>query len=105
MAIVYVLTTGGTIEKANSERTGTIQNLDSKIDRYLGFLRLPNHEVNVVPLMDKIVLTLVSLVSVSARNWCYLCGTVERVATSEIMETKTVVAGQLGRQRLSRVTS
>ena len=53
MAIVYVLTTGGTIEKAYAERTGTVQNLDSKIDRYLGLLRLPDCEVNVVPLMNK----------------------------------------------------
>ena len=39
MANVYVLTTGGTIEKAYSERTGTVQNLGSKIDLYLGLLR------------------------------------------------------------------
>lgn len=53
MATVYVITTGGTIEKGYSERTGTVQNLDSKIDRYLGLLRLPDCEVNVVPLMNK----------------------------------------------------
>ncbi len=29
---------------------------------------------------------LVSLVSVSARNWCYLCGRIERVETGEIVE-------------------
>jgi L-asparaginase len=54
MATVYLITTGETIEKAYSEGTGTVQNLDSKIDRYLGLLRLPNHEVKiVVPLMNK----------------------------------------------------
>lgn len=36
-----------------SERSGVVQNLDSKIDRYLGLLRLPACEVNVVPLMNK----------------------------------------------------
>ncbi len=48
-----MLTTGGTIEKAYSERMGSVQNLDSKIRRYLGHLRLPDCEVNVVPLMNK----------------------------------------------------
>ena len=50
---IYVLTTGGTIEKAYSERSGTVQNLESKIDRYLALLRLPDCEVNVVPVMNK----------------------------------------------------
>ncbi len=35
---------------------------------------------------------LVSLVSVSARNWCYLCGTVERVAKGEIVEIANIHA-------------
>jgi L-asparaginase len=51
--VIYVLTTGGTIEKVYSENTGSVANLDSKIDRYLGLLRLPDCEVNVVPLMNK----------------------------------------------------
>ena len=50
---VHVLTTGGTIEKVYSEQTGSVQNLDSKIDRYLRLLRLPDCEVNVVTLMNK----------------------------------------------------
>jgi L-asparaginase len=52
MTVIYVLTTGGTIEKAYSEQTGEVRNLDSKIDRYLGLLRLPDAEVRVVPLMN-----------------------------------------------------
>jgi L-asparaginase len=51
--VVYVLTTGGTIEKAYSERTGSVANLDNKIDRYLSLLRLPDLRVNIVPLMNK----------------------------------------------------
>src|SRR5216683_3999234 len=51
--VIYVLTTGGTMEKVYSERTGTVANVESKLDRYLGLLRLPNCEVNVVPLMNK----------------------------------------------------
>ena len=38
------------------------------------------------------ILALVSLVSVSARNWCYSCGTVERVAECEIVEIANVHA-------------
>jgi L-asparaginase len=53
MKSIYVLTTGGTIEKAYSERTGSVANLDSKIDRYLGLLRLPDCDVHIVSLMNK----------------------------------------------------
>jgi L-asparaginase len=52
MKVIYVVTTGGTIEKAYSEHTGAVANLDSKIDRYLRLLRLPDSDVRVVPLMN-----------------------------------------------------
>jgi L-asparaginase len=51
--VVYVLTTGGTMEKVYSEQTGTVSNIESRIDQYLRLLRLPHCEVNVVPLMNK----------------------------------------------------
>ena len=50
---VYVITTGGTIEKCYLERTGSVENLDNKIDRYLRQLRLPHIDINVVPLLNK----------------------------------------------------
>ena len=53
MQRVYVLTTGGTLEKVYSEQTGAVQNLDSKIDRYLRALRLPDLEVQTFRLMNK----------------------------------------------------
>jgi L-asparaginase len=53
MKPIYLLTTGGTIEKVYSEQTGTVANVSSKIDRYLRLLRLPDAEINVVPLMNK----------------------------------------------------
>src|ERR1700733_16322662 len=53
MMVIYVITTGGTIEKAYSERTGSVANLKNKIERYLQVLRLPDSEVNVVPLLNK----------------------------------------------------
>ena len=51
--LIYVLCTGGTIEKQYSEQTGTVVNLDSKIDRYLRQLRLPEVTVETVRLMNK----------------------------------------------------
>lgn len=53
MRSLYVITTGGTIEKVYSEQTGALENLDSKIDRYLHMLRLPDSEVRVVRLLNK----------------------------------------------------
>jgi L-asparaginase len=52
MQLIYVVTTGGTIEKVYSEQTGEVINLDSKIDRYLRLLRLPDSEVQIVSLMN-----------------------------------------------------
>jgi L-asparaginase len=53
MRAIYVLTTGGTMEKTYSEDAGAVANTESKIDRYLCLLRLPDVEVNIVPLMNK----------------------------------------------------
>jgi len=50
--VIYVVTTGGTIEKVYSEKTGEVTNLDNKIDRYLKLLRLPDSDVKIVPLMN-----------------------------------------------------
>jgi L-asparaginase len=50
---IYVLTTGGTIEKMYSERAGTVINDASKIGDYLDMLRLPDADVQVVPVMNK----------------------------------------------------
>jgi L-asparaginase len=50
---VYLLSTGGTIEKVYSEQTGTVANAASKIDRYLNLLRLPATEVVIKRVMNK----------------------------------------------------
>jgi hypothetical protein len=39
-----------------------------------------------------VLVPLVSLVSVLGRNWCYLCGTVERVDKGEIVEIANIDA-------------
>ena len=53
MKAIYVVTTGGTIEKVYSEQTGSVANFDNRIYRYLQLLRLPDTEVKVVPLLNK----------------------------------------------------
>ena len=53
MQRIYVIATGGTIEKVYSEQTGNVQNLDSKIDRYFRLLRLPDAGIQVTHLMNK----------------------------------------------------
>lgn len=53
MQRIYVIATGGTIEKVYSEQTGNVQNLDAKIDRYFRLLRLPDAEILVTHLMNK----------------------------------------------------
>ena len=50
---INVITTGGTIEKVYAERTGKLENIDAKINRYLSRLRLPGCEIRVLPLMNK----------------------------------------------------
>ena len=53
MQRIYVIATGGTIEKVYSEQTGNVQNLDNKIDRYFRQLRLPDSDIQVTHLMNK----------------------------------------------------
>jgi L-asparaginase len=53
MPTIYVLTTGGTIEKMYSEQAGTVVNDASKIGQYLDLLRLPGTDVQVIPVMNK----------------------------------------------------
>jgi L-asparaginase len=50
---IHLITTGGTIEKIYSEQSGQVQNVTAKIDRYLQFLRLPDAQIEVAPLMNK----------------------------------------------------
>jgi L-asparaginase len=53
MQTVYVITTGGTIEKVYQENTGAVENLENKIARYLRLLRLPDLQVEASSLMNK----------------------------------------------------
>ncbi len=51
MRRIYLLSTGGTIEKVYSEQSGAVENRVAKLDRYLRALRLPDADVQTVHLM------------------------------------------------------
>jgi L-asparaginase len=53
MQRIYLLSTGGTIEKVYSERSGVVENRVAKLDRYLRMLRLPDAEIRTAHLMNK----------------------------------------------------
>jgi L-asparaginase len=53
MQTIYLITTGGTIEKEYSEQLGVVLNNESKISQYLKSLRLPDCDVRITPLMNK----------------------------------------------------
>lgn len=50
---IYLFTTGGTLEKMYREQTGSVENVASKVDRYLERLRLPDLEIVIDRLMNK----------------------------------------------------
>ena len=49
---VHLISTGGTLEKVYHEQTGELHNAQSKLDRYLRQLRLPDMAVEIHPLMN-----------------------------------------------------
>ncbi len=53
MQMLYVITTGGTIEKVYQEGTGSVGNFDTKIDQYLRMLRLPGLRIKATHIMNK----------------------------------------------------
>ena len=53
MKKIYLIATGGTIEKVYQEQTGQVQNVGSKIDRYFRLLRLPDTQIEVTHVMNK----------------------------------------------------
>src|ERR1700684_2144133 len=53
MQRIYVLSTGGTIEKIYSEQQGSVYNRESKLGDYLKRLRMHDTEILVSHLMNK----------------------------------------------------
>jgi L-asparaginase len=53
MQRIYLISTGGTIEKVYSEQSGVVENRAAKLERYLRMLRLPDAEICTEQLMNK----------------------------------------------------
>lgn len=53
MQRIYLISTGGTIEKVYSELSGVVENRAAKLDRYQRMLRLPDAEIHTFHLMNK----------------------------------------------------
>jgi len=53
MQRIFLLSTGGTIEKVYSEQSGAVENRAAKLERYLRMLRLPDAEIRAEHLMNK----------------------------------------------------
>jgi L-asparaginase len=53
MRFIHLLSCGGTIEKVYLEQTGSVENIEDKVDRYLERLRLPETTVLPLRLMNK----------------------------------------------------
>ena|ERR1700734_2689682 len=101
MQAIYLITTGGTIEKSYSERTGKLLNLAPKIAPYLAQIRLPHTRIKIVPLLAK------DSVKLTGADRAKLCSAVRRRlrnlspivithGTDTLVETALDLAGRLG---------
>jgi L-asparaginase len=50
---IFLISTGGTIEKSYSEQTGEVSNFESKIESYVDRIWLPHARITVVSLLSK----------------------------------------------------
>ena len=92
MQAIYLITTGGTIEKSYSERTGKLLNLAPKVGPYLGQIRLPQTRVRIVRLLAKDSVELTTedrekLCSAVRQRLPSLCPIVITHGTDTIVET------------------
>ena len=98
---LYLVTTGGTIEKVYSEQSGQVENVAAKIDRYLRLLRLPGAEMEVVPLMNKDSLEMSDddreLVLSTVRELVRAAPVVITHGTDTMVETGRLLKNGLGR--------
>jgi hypothetical protein len=53
LTTIFLIATGGTIEKNYCERTGSVENFTSKIESYLTKIWLPHTRIEVVSLLRK----------------------------------------------------
>jgi L-asparaginase len=99
---IHLVTTGGTMEKIYSEQSGQVENITSKVDRYLSQLRLPDAEVDVTPVMNKD-----SLDMTDADREMILAAVQARIADGPVVITHgtdtMVITGRLLKQRLGAI--
>ena len=101
MPAIYLITTGGTIEKSYSERTGKLLNSAPRIRTYLAQMRLPHTQVKIVPLLSKDSMELTGedrgkLCSAVRRRLRTLCPIVITHGTDTMVETALGLARCLG---------
>ena len=114
MKKIYLLSTGGTIEKVYSEQRGVVENRVSKLDRYLRMLRLPESDICSIPLMNKDSLEMTdadraaiaaAVAASAARHVIVTHGTDTMVATAQALGTQSgrtvVLTGALQPGRFS----
>jgi L-asparaginase len=98
---VHLITTGGTIEKIYSEKSGLVENQVAKIDRYLQYLRLPETQIEVTPLMNKDSLEMTAddrdLVTVVVRAKAADGAVVITHGTDTMIETGKLLKLRIGR--------
>lgn len=101
MRKIYVITTGGTIEKEYSEEVCTVVNRSWRIARYIERLRLPDTAVEVVALMNRDSLEItqedrVALVSEVAKLTSSGCPVVITHGTDTLIDSGLEIESALG---------
>ncbi|MGO8818250.1 MAG: asparaginase domain-containing protein [Terriglobia bacterium] len=102
MQTLYVISTGGTIEKVYLEQTGSVANLETKIDQYLGQLRLPDLRIKTINIMNKDSLEMTAkdrerVVQIVARKLKRPAPVVITHGTDTLVETGLLLERRLGR--------
>lgn len=100
MQTIYLISTGGTIEKEYSEQLGVVLNRTSKIGDYLKRLRLPDCEVRIISLMNKDSLEMTSgdravLLSEIEKLLALKCPIVITHGTDTMVESGTFIEDSL----------
>jgi L-asparaginase len=100
MKTIFLITTGGTIEKSYCEQTGEVSILGPKIESYVNRIWLPHTSIEVIPVLSKDSLDLTHedravLLSEVSRRLAAACPFVITHGTDTILETAKYLAANL----------